>query len=79
VNYTIVVRRSDSGRYIANCPGIPECYFNLASIAPICYDKLKPPHPGQAQLLQGWRTDSLGTAAQESGKKPLGISSWCYA
>ena len=26
MNYTIVVRRSDSGRYIASCPCIPECH-----------------------------------------------------
>ena len=26
VNYTVVVRRSETGRYIASCPAIPECH-----------------------------------------------------
>ncbi len=26
MNYTIVVRRSLSGHYIASCPSIPECH-----------------------------------------------------
>jgi len=26
MNYTIIVRRVESGRYIANCPIIPECH-----------------------------------------------------